>query len=311
MSKINEAVAILKDFGLPIGQQNERSELILLALADLKEDSSWSETKQKLIGIHDIMGFMEELYNKKYAENTRETIRKDTIHQFIQAGIVVKNPDDPSRATNSPKTVYSITNEALDALRRYGTSDWQSTLQKFINNKSRLVKKYEKLRKKDFIQLDLLDGIPIKLSPGKHNELQKKVVEEFHKRFCPDAKLLYLGDTAEKLLHKQESILEELKIPITEHDKLPDIIFYDSQRNVLFLIEVVTSQGPVSPKRYIELEEMLENCESKRVYINAFPDFQEFKKHIDNIAWETEVWIGDNPDHMIHFNGQQFLNVYK
>jgi hypothetical protein len=310
MSNINEAGEILKALGLPEKQQNKQSALTLLALADIKEDSSWTEAKQRLIGIHDIMGFMEESYNRKYAENTRETIRKETIHQFIQAGIAVKNPDDPSRSTNSPKTVYSITDEALDALRKYGTSDWQSALQKFINNKSRLVKKYEKLRKKDFIQLDLLDGTPIKLSPGKHNELQKKVVEEFHKRFCPDAKLLYLGDTAEKLLYEQESILEELNISITEHDKLPDIIFYDPKRNILFLLEAVTSQGPVSPKRYIELEELLKHCKSRRVYISAFPNLHEFKKHIDNISWETEVWIEDKPDHMIHFNGQQFLNVY-
>ena len=113
------------------------------------------------------------------------------------------------------------------------------------------------------------------------------------------------------MLYQQESILEELKIPITEHDKLPDIIFYDSQKNVLFLIEVVTSQGPVSLKRYIELEELLEYCESRESFtLVLFSTFKEFRKHIDNIAWETEVWIGDNPDHMIHFNGTQFLNVY-
>ena len=313
MSKINEAVAILKDFGLPIEQQNEQSALTLLALADLNKENSWTEAKQRLIGIHDIMIFMKDHYDKSYAENTRETIRKEAIKVFEQAGIVIKNPDqnpDQKRPINSPNTVYSITEEALDVLRKYGTSDWQSALQEFINEKGRLVEKYARLRKENLIHTDLLDGIPIEFSPGKHNELQIKVIKEFHTRFCPDTKLIYIGDTAKKLLYQQEGILEELKIPITEHDKLPDIIFYDSQRDVLFLVEVVTSQGPVSPKRYIELEEMFEYCESKRVYINAFPDFQEFKKHIDNIAWETEVWIGDNPDHMIHFNGPQFLNVY-
>lgn len=284
--------------------------MTLLALADIKEDSSWTEAKQRLIGIHDIMIFMKDHYGKNYAENTRETIRKETIHQFIQAGIVVKNPDDPNRSTNSLKTVYSITDEALDTLSKYGTSDWQSTLQEFINDKGRLVEKYARLREETLRHIDLSDGTHIEFSPGEHNELQIKVIEEFWRRFCPDTELLYVGDTAKKMLYKQESILEELKIPITEHDKLPDIIFYDPKRNILFLIEAVTSQGPVSPKRYIELEELLKHCESRRVYISAFPNLQEFKKHIDNISWETEVWIEDNPDHMIHFNGPQFLSVY-
>jgi len=310
MSKINEAVEILKVLGLPEKQQNEQSALTLLALADLNKENSWTGAKQRLIGIHDIMIFMKDHYDKRYAENTRETIRDEVILPFIQASIVIKNPDNPIRSTNSPNTVYSITEEVLDVLRKYGTSDWQSALQEFINDKGRLVEKYARLREETLIHIDLFDGTPIEFSPGKHNELQIKVIKEFHRRFCPDTKLIYIGDTAQKLLYKQKSILEELNIPITEHDKLPDIIFHDPQRNVLFLIEVVTSQGPVSHKRYIELEEMLRSCESKKVYISAFPDFQEFKKHIDNIAWETEVWIGNNPDHMIHFNGPQFLNVY-
>ncbi|MFS2517149.1 MULTISPECIES: BsuBI/PstI family type II restriction endonuclease [Parabacteroides] len=26
-----------------------------------------------------------------------------------------------------------------------------------------------------------------------------------------------------------------------------------------------------------------------------------------DIAWETEVWIAENPGHMIHFNGDRFI----
>ena len=79
---------------------------------------------------------------------------------------------------------------------------------------------------------------------------------------------------------------------------------------LLPLIEAVTAHGPLSPKRQIELEETLKDCKAKRVYISAFPDFYEFKRHIDNIAWETEVWTENNPDHMIHFNGPKFFTVY-
>jgi hypothetical protein len=284
--------------------------LTLLALIDLRENMQWSEARMRSIRIHDILGFIQEYYGKGYAENTRETIRRQTLHQFEQAGIAMRNPDDPSRPTNSPNTVYSITDDALEVINKYGTSDWQAALQKFIENKGRLVERYERRRKSHLIPLDLPDGTPINLSPGKHNELQVKIIKEFRARFCPDTKVVYIGDTARKLLHIQKELLEELKIPITEHDKLPDVVIYDQQKNHLFLIEAVTAHGPLSPKRHAELEETLKHCEIQKIYVSAFPDFHEFRKHISNIAWETEVWMADNPDHMIHFNGPKFFTVY-
>lgn len=75
----------------------------------------------------------------------------------------------------------------------------------------------------------------------------------------------------------------------------------------LFLIEAVTSHGPVSPKRLLELEAFLKDCKVGKVYVTAFPDMAEFKKHSGNIAWETEVWLMEVPDHMIHFNGDRFM----
>lgn len=311
MSKIDEATLILKDLGLPKAQQNERSGLTLLALMDLRKNTPWSEAKKRTIRIHDILIFIHEHYGKQYAENTRETIRRQTLHQFGQAGITIKNPDDPYRPTNSPKTVYAISDEALKVIKKYSTSGWQFALQKFVKNKGRLIEKYEKQRKKHLISVDLPDGEPVYFSPGRHNELQAKIIKEFRVRFCPNTKVVYVGDAARKLLYVDENLLKDLKIPITKHDKLPDIVLYDPQKNHLLLIEAVTAHGPLSPKRQIELEETLKSCKAKRIYISAFPDFHEFKRHIDNIAWETEVWIENNPDHMIHFNGPKFFTVYK
>ncbi|MEA1997947.1 MAG: adenine methyltransferase, partial [Euryarchaeota archaeon] len=133
MSKIDEAIVILQAIGLPKAQQNERSALTLLALIDLKEDGHWSKSIKRAIGIHDILIVIREYYGKQYAENTRETIRRQTIHQFEQAGVVVRNPDDPFRPTNSPKTVYALSDDAFGVIRKYGTSGWQSALRQFID----------------------------------------------------------------------------------------------------------------------------------------------------------------------------------
>lgn len=310
MSKIDEAITILESLGLPKAQQNERSALTLLALIDLKEDTPWSESRKRVIRIHDILIFIQEYYGKQYAENTRETIRRQTLHQFEQAGITVRNPDSPLRPTNSPRTVYAIADEALKVIKNYGASNWGSALAEFVKNKGKLIERYEKRRKTHLISVDLPNGTLVNFSPGKHNELQVKVIQEFRKRFCPDTKVVYVGDTARKLLHVERDLLEQLKIPITEHDKLPDVVLYNPAKNHLFLIEAVTAHGPLSPKRQIELEETLKHSSAKRIYVSAFPDFREFKRHIDNIAWDTEVWIENNPDHMIHFNGPQFFTVY-
>ena len=310
MSKIDEAITILESLGLPKAQQNERSALTLLALIDLKEDTHWSKSRKRAIRIHDILIFIQEHYGKQYAENTRETIRRQTLHQFEQAGTTVRNPGTPLSPTNSPKTVYAIADDALKVTKNYGTSNWESAVAGFVKKQGRLIERYEKRRETHLIPVDLPNGTLVNFSPGKHNELQVKVIEEFRRRFCPETEVVYVGDTARKLLHVDRVLLEQLKIPITEHDKLPDVVLYDPTKNQLFLVEAVTAHGPLSPKRQIELEETLKHSSAKRIYISAFPDFREFKRHIGNIAWDTEVWIEDNPDHLIHFNGPQFFTVY-
>lgn len=310
MSKIDDGLDILKKLGLPKAQQNERSALTLLALLDIGEATPWPEARQRSIRIHDILVFIQEEYGRRYAENTRETIRRQTLHQFEQAGVVVRNPDNPKRPTNSPKTVYAIESDTLAVIRKFGTLEWSPALKRWVAQKGQLVDRYEKRKKKHLISVNMPGGAAISLSPGKHNILQAGIIEHFMPRFCPNASVVYIGDTARKLLSVDENLLEELKIPITEHDKLPDVVLFDKTKRLLILIEVVTAHGPLSPKRQIELEKTLTDCDAKRVYISAFPDFSEFKRHIDNIAWDTEVWIENNPDHMIHFNGPKFFTVY-
>jgi adenine-specific DNA-methyltransferase len=294
---------------VPTQQQNERSGLTLLALLDIKETTPWSAAKQQLLRIHDILLFVKDHYGKDYAENTRETIRRQTIHQFEQAGLVVRNPDKPDRSTNSPRTVYSVSTEALKVLRSYGSKKWSTLLNKFVSNKGKLADKYKKLRDRHRISVRVADTTLV-FSPGKHNELQARIIDTLQPHFFPEAELVYVGDAAHKMLYVQEELLSKLNIPFTEHDKLPDVVFYDKSTNALFLIEAVTFHGPVSPKRQIELEHTLKKCKARKVYISAFPNFPEFKRHLNDIAWETEVWIAANPGHMIHFNGPKFLQVY-
>ena len=285
--------------------------MTLLALANLGPKDPWSKTGKPLLRIWDIMGFMRDKYGKDYAANSRETIRRQTIHQFEQARLVDRNPDDPSRPTNSGNNCYSLTDAAIAVLKKYGTRAFDAAVEEFIQKFGQLERAYNKRRDLQKVRLDLPTGVAIQLSPGKHNALQVAVVEELGPRFAPGAKLLYLGDTAKKHIVYATDELAKLSIGITEHDKLPDIVLYDPKKNWLFLIEAVTTHGPVNPKRHAEIETMLAACPAERVYVTAFLDKADFRKYAADIAWETEVWIAETPDHMIHFNGPKFLGPYK
>lgn len=311
MSKIEEARDILKQLGLPAKQQNEISGLTLLALCGLSEDDHWSQASKPSRRIHEMLEFMKDSLGREYAENTRETVRRQVLHQLEHARVVDRNPDNPRLATNSPLTHYGLTDEALSVLRSYQSSDWESELNAFRSNQGVLREKYRNRREMNEIPVRTSSGEEFRLSPGSHNQLQAQIIEEFGPKFAPDAILLYLGDAAHKILYLDTEKLAQLGVTLTEHDKLPDVVLYDDERNWLYLIEAVTSHGPVTPKRVTELEETLKACAATRIYISAFPDFRQFKKHANDIAWETEVWIAKNPSHMIHFDGEKFFAATK
>ena len=308
MSKIDDALKILTVMGIPKAQQNDRSALTLLAVLDVKKKTPWKNAKERPIIIHDIMGFIKENYAIPYAENSRETIRRQTLHQFEQAAIVIRNRDDPTLPTNSPKNNYTITPEALSVIRAFGTPGFDAELNHFTANHGKLIEKYAGRKREHNLTVTLNDEI-LTLTAGVHNELQIAILRDLYPRFFPGAELLYFGDAANKMLKINEKLVAELHFPITQHDKLPDIVFYDRTKHVLFLIEAVTSHGPMSPKRVHELTELLSKSGIKQIYISAFPTKKEFKKYFDETAWETEVWLADEPDHMIHLNGPKFLFV--
>ncbi len=123
MGKIEQAQEILEALGLPSAQQNEMSALTLLTLAQLSEDSPWQDARGRSLRVHDILIEIKQRYGREYAENTRETIRRQVLHQFEQAGLVIRNPEDPDLATNSPRTHYLLPDSVLSALRAYDTAD--------------------------------------------------------------------------------------------------------------------------------------------------------------------------------------------
>ncbi len=308
MAIVEEAQTILRALGMPPAQYNAMSGMTLIALCGLKSDSHWSEAERSGYTLtKGIMYHLREHFQMEYAANTRETFRRQVLHQFIQGGIADYNPFNSSLPTNSPRTHYAVTEAALKVVRLFGTDRWDDAVTWFRSERGTLIERYQAQRNARMIRTVFPSGLELLLSPGRHNEVQKAIVEEFIPRFASGAVLLYLGDTANKDLHVDRDRLSLLGISITEHDKLPDVVLYDESRGWLFLIEAVTSHGPMTPKRVVELEELLATSSTDAVYVTAFPDLRELRRHIQSLAWETEVWLVDTPDHMIHFDGEKFL----
>ncbi len=310
--RIRDALSILSHFGLPRGQQNDRSALTLLALLNLRPDGDWqTDIEKPLIGITPIMEFCREHYGREYAPNTRETFRRQTMHQFVEAGIALYNPDEPNRPVNSPRACYQISEEAFEAVSAYGTGEWRDKLAAFLEAQGTLAAKYAREREMEMIPVVVAPGQEIKLTPGVHSKLIRDIIEDFGPRFAPGSTVVYVGDTGEKVGYFQVELLEGLGVKVDKHGKMPDVVLYDERREWLLLIESVTSHGPVDGKRHGELSELFADATVGLVYVTAFPDRSTMGKYLSDIAWETEVWVAEAPSHLIHFNGERFLGPYE
>lgn len=309
--RIHEAIKVLEELGFPRQQLNERSALTLLSLLDLKPTACWADARAPLIGITPMMEFFAEQYARHYAPNTRETVRRQTVHQFVQAGLAVSNPDKPSRPPNSPKAVYQIEPSALKLLHTFGTLEWPTRLCEYLASVDTLKRLYAREREAVKIPVILQNGARIQLSPGGQNVLVKRILDDFCPLFTPGGRVIYVGDAEQKWAYFDSASLRALGVEVEEHGKMPDVIVHHTSKDWLVLIEAVTSHGPVNPKRRLELRKLFVGSKAGIVYVTAFMDRRTMVRYLDEISWETEVWIAESPTHLIHFNGERFLGPYE
>ena len=164
---------------------------------------------------------------------------------------------------------------------------------------------FENVRRLMYRNKDYLDAVIAEL-----DVLQKDIIERFLAIFGFEAEVLYVGDTSSKFLFVNRQKLTEIKFFELAHDQLPDVIAYSEKKNWLYLVETVTTANPITELRRRTLLELTRDCTADVIFITAFPDRATYRKFAKDIAWETEVWIADAPEHMIHFNGNKFLGPY-
>lgn len=310
-SQVRNAQAVLHSLGFGVRQSNEMAALVLLALLDLKPGQLWPAATSPLRGITPIIGFISDHYGVSYAPNTRETIRDEAVKFFAEAGLLLRNPDEASRPTNSGKTVYQVEPAALALLQSYGSERWPAALKAYLSTSAAIRAEIQRQRTLARVAVTLPNGQQVALSAGGQNPLIKAIVEEFCPRFTPGATVAYIGDSETKFLHLETAYLEKLGIKLEASAKMPDVVAHDQRRNWLVLIEAVASTGPIDGKRRMELKELFENSNAGLVFVTAFETRKAMQPFAGQISWETEVWIADAPDHLIHFNGERFLGPYE
>lgn len=319
--KVDQALNLAKAAGISVRDFTPRGAtrmaLALLAVARIKPTDEWADAQchfdktGKPLTTRQILKFWNANYGEKLADSSYDDIRND-LDPLADAGLVCKSAANPDADPNDGTRGYSIHEHAIPLLRSYGTERWESELIKFRDVVDYVSDRLSKAREFSRIPVLLPNGNELKLSPGPHNKIQKAIIDDFRPRFVPDAEVLYIGDALKKLLFvAEEERLSALGLPKPSRGTmLPDVLLYDAKRNWLIVIEAVHSSNPIGKARHNKLRELTKNCSAGPVYVSAFQDKRTFRRFADEISWQTDVWIADDPTHLIHFDGERFLGPY-
>lgn len=312
---INEALHILDQLGIPLAKQTprrlERMALAFLAVTGVTDPSGWKNAGDKFPGsmtTRDLIKFINDNFAERISDASYDDIRRKDLRLPMLAGLIIGSKEHAN--TNDGTRGYVLNPAYGDLVRSFGTAEWQNKLANYLTGTITLAEEFEGKRYLPATPVKLPDGTEISLQPGKHNELQKAIVEVFLPIYGYDPIVLYLGDANRKLLHIDREKLRDLNFPEISHEELPDIIAYSTREKWLYLIEAYHTSNPIDNVRLKILREKTASCTCQVIFVTAFLTRAKFRSKAGELAWETEVWIAEEPDHLIHFDGKKYLRPY-
>ena len=314
---ILQALQVLSCLGIPVDdlseRQKEKTAMTFLAVGDVKKQSDWKNIKDSRNNYapttREIIAFENTYLQENISSGSYDDIRRKDLSYMLILDIVQQSSPDSNQS--DPRRGYQINPEYARVIRNYGQKDWFQQVSIFNRSHKSYEERIATKRELPKITVTTPDGKEIELKDGEHNAIQKAVVEEFLSRYGQGAELLYLGDANNKYgLVFEEEKLQELGFGDLRKNKLPDIIAYSPKMDWVFLIEAYYSSNPITPSRKYELEKLAGSASSKVIYVTAFENSASYRECTEDLAWETEVWIMTDPDHMIHLDGKRFLGPY-
>ena len=312
-----DVITILKEVGVPLDRLTplriQRMAQACMAIGGIID--SFNDVKSvkdgKFLRTREILQFENKNYGESISPGSYDDIRRKDLKLLVLAGIAISSSAFESQATNDGSRGYCLSDEFATLLQAYNTPDWPNALKEYKKNVKNLEEELEQKREVERVPVKLPSGKELILTYGEHNQLQKAIIEQFLAIFGKGSEVLYVGDTKEKLLHKEEERLNELGFFNLDHDELPDVVAYNAEKNLLFLVEAFHCTGQWDKTRLYKVKQKLKNCHANLIFVSAFENIDQFRTKSNDIAWETEVWIADIPEHMIHFNGWKFLEIHK
>lgn len=309
---------ILSEIGIPTDKSDRRLERMAkacLAVGNIRKSfkDAISETANQFLKTRDIIAFENKYLGENISPGSYDDVRRLDLQLLVEAGIIINSASKRELATNSPNRGYALSAVFAELLQFYSTDLWNAKLEEFKAEIKSLKEELEKKRELQKIPVTLPNGKFLDLSFGEHNTLQKAIIEFFLPLFGFGAEVLYVGDTNNKFLYIEEEKLKELNFFTLEHEELPDVIAYSKEKNLLYLIEAYHSTGEWNEIRVRKISRKLQEsgCIVNTVFFTAFENKNVFRTKAKDIAWETEVWIADSPEHLVHFNGYKFLEIHK
>lgn len=309
---INTSLYILDVFGIPLDatqRRLERMAIAFLASGDIKKITDFKNVKDLNSGYalktREIINYVNKHFGENISSGSYDDIRRKDLKLLTVAEVVLQS--NPNSATNDSTRGYSINPTYAELIRKFGIVNWEELVADQLKNIEPLSKKLRREREIVKVNVTLPSGGELTFSAGEHNDLQKAIIEDFLPRYGYGAEVLYVGDTSDKYLYLEKEKLDFFEI---SHEELPDVIAYSKEKNWIYLIEAVHSSGPINELRLVQLQKLTKYCKADIIYITAFLNRLKFRQFMTDIAWETEVWIADNPDHLVHFNGDKFLGPY-
>jgi hypothetical protein len=315
---VADALEILNAFGVPVDGKTKlrqtRMAKALIAVAGMTPSSVWAQARSNDDGhrlrSREVLKWMNDHLGEHISPGSYDDIRREDLVLPVEAGIILKSAGKSDAATNDGTRAYALNPNFAAQIRRFGTPQWNGTLKKFMAGKQTLA---DELRKRRELSRNpvTINKQKVVFGPGEHNQIQKAVIEQFLEFFGHGAEVLYVGDTEDKFLFLNSEGLKKIGFFELSHEKLPDVLAYSADKNWLYLIEAVHSTNPISELRKRALERLSTTCKAGIVFVTAFLTRNAFRKFSADIAWETEVWIAEEPRHLIHFNGDRFLGPHQ
>ncbi len=244
-----------------------------------------------------------------YATNTREPIRDETLREgLVRLGAVRERDGLP---TTSPKPRYALDsgfmalfNPALTGEElRLAIADWQDANLSGSALARITILRHGVVSGKEGVLVKFPNGETRYMAPGPSSVLSKAIVEQFASRFLERPGVIWLSESREKVVSRDDDLARSIGLVIEPDKQLPDLILVDlgPAQPLLVFVEIVVTAGPLTESRKSALMEIATDAgfsKQQVAFLTAYEDraHPAFKRTFGELPWNSFAWFMSEPE---------------